>query len=78
MVNFRMLRELETRLLARIKSGELTENSELGPIFDAFESLDKVELTMAIEELGIEPAVKIKTVGDLLRFLRAVDSQRRC
>ena len=43
---------LRDTVLARIKSGELTEDMGLSSVLD---SLDTVQLTMEIEELGIEP-----------------------
>jgi hypothetical protein len=72
-----VLREIRTHILSQIASGELTEDSNFGPVFDALESLEKLELTMAIEELGSGATVEIRTVGDLFRFLKMMDSQRR-
>ncbi len=61
-------------LHARIESGEVTESSELSSILD---SLDLVELTMVIKELEVEPTVPIKTIGDLLWLLKAIDFQHQ-
>jgi hypothetical protein len=61
---------LRDSLDARIESGELTPNMELSSVLD---SLEIVELTMETEELGIETTVPIKTVGDLLWLLKAID-----
>ena len=47
---------------------------ELSSVLD---SLDTVHLTMEIEELGIEPTVRIKTVGDLLWLLNAIELRRK-
>ncbi len=83
-VNSMMLRRLRDRLTepyylglrdslhARIESGELTENMEL---FSVLDSLDIVQLTLEIEEMAFEPSVPIKTVGDLLWLLRAIEFQ---
>jgi hypothetical protein len=64
---------LRHSVLARIESGKLTEEMELSSVLD---SLEKVELTMEIEEFGIEPTVPIKSVRDLLWLLKAIDIQR--
>jgi acyl carrier protein len=66
--------DLHETVLARIESGELTEDMELSSVLD---SLDTVHLTMEIEELGIEPTVRIKTVGDLLWLLNAIELRRK-
>jgi acyl carrier protein len=66
--------DLRETLLARIESGQLTENMELSSVLD---SLDTMQLTMEIEELGIEPTVPIKTVGDLLWLLNAIELRRK-
>jgi hypothetical protein len=66
--------DLRETVLARIKSGELTEDMELSSVLD---SLDRVQLTMEIEELGIEPTVPIKSVGDLLWLLNAIELKRK-
>jgi hypothetical protein len=80
-----MLREIQSRLkdphyvglrdavLARIKSGKLTEDMSVSEVLD---SLDTVELTMELEELGIETTVPIKSVGDLLWLFKALDLRR--
>lgn len=52
----------------------LTEDSDLSKVLD---SLDLVELTMEVEESGVEPAVEIKTVRDFLWLCRAMDFQRQ-
>jgi hypothetical protein len=64
---------LRDTLLARIRSGKLTEDTELS---SALNSLDTVQLTMESEELGIQPTVPIKSVGDLLWLLKAIDFKR--
>ena len=81
-----MLREIQSRIkephymglrdavLARIKSGKLTEDMPVSAVLD---SLDTVELTMELEELGIETTVPINSVGDLLWLFRALDVRRR-
>jgi acyl carrier protein len=66
--------DLRETVLARIESGELTEEMELSSVLD---SLDTVQLTMEIEELGIEPTVPIKSVGDLLWLLNAIELRRK-
>lgn len=63
---------LRDSLRARIESGELTENMELSSVLD---SLDRVQLTLEIEEMGFESSVPIKTVGDLLWLLKAIEFQ---
>jgi acyl carrier protein len=65
---------LRRTVLARIKSGKLTEDAELSSVLD---SLDTVELTMEIEALGIEPTVPLKSVGDLLWLFKAIDLKRQ-
>jgi hypothetical protein len=64
-------------LLARIKSGKVTEDMELS---SALGSLDIAKLTMDVRRscaaLGIEPTVAINSVGDLLGLLNAIDSKR--
>jgi hypothetical protein len=65
---------LRETVLSRIESGELTEDTGLSSVLD---SMDRVQLTMEIEELGIEPTVPIKTVGDLLWLLNAVELRRK-
>jgi hypothetical protein len=81
-----MLREIQSRInepqymglrdavLARIKSGKLTEDM---PVSEVLDSLDTVELTMELEELGIETTVPINSVGDLLWLFKAIDLRRR-
>jgi acyl carrier protein len=81
----KMLREIRSRIeepfyvglresvLAQIKSGELTEEMELSSILD---SLDTVQLTMEIEELGVEPTVPLRSVGDLLWLFKTIDLKR--
>jgi hypothetical protein len=66
--------ELRDAVLARIKSGKLTEDMPVSAILD---SLDTVELTMELEEHGIETTVPISSVGDLLWLFRALDLRRR-
>jgi hypothetical protein len=67
-------REIRKSVLAQISAGRLTEDSELSVL----DSLEQVELTMEVEESGVEPAVEIKTVRDFLWLCRAMDSQRQC
>jgi acyl carrier protein len=81
----KMLREIRSRIeepfyvglrksvLAQIKSGELTEEMELSSILD---SLDTVQLTMEIEELGVEPTVPLRSVGDVLWLFKTIDLKR--
>jgi hypothetical protein len=40
-------------------------------------ALELVELTIEVEESGVEPAVDIKTVRDFLWLCRAMDFQRQ-
>lgn len=61
-------------VLAQISAGRLTEDSELSKFLD---SLELVELTMEVEESGVVPAVKIKTVRDFLWLCKAMDFQRQ-
>jgi hypothetical protein len=65
---------LRDAVLARIKSGKLTEDMPVSAVLD---SLDTVELTMELEELGIETTVPINSVGDLLWLFKALDLRRR-
>ena len=69
-----LYQEMQRNVLARISAGRLNENSELSKVLD---SLEWVELTMELEESGVEPAIEIKTVGDLLWLCRAMDFQRQ-
>jgi hypothetical protein len=64
---------LRDAVLAQIESGTLTEDMRLSSVLD---SLDTVQLIIDIEELGIEPAVSIKSVGDLLWLFKAIDLKR--
>ena len=80
-----MLREIQSRIKephyvglrdsvhARIKAGKLTEDMDASSVLD---SLDTVELTMELEELGLETTVPIKSVGDLLWLFKALDLKR--
>jgi hypothetical protein len=61
-------------ILAQLASGRLTEDSDLSEVLD---SLERVELTMEVEESGVEPAVEIKTVRDFLWLCRAMDFQHQ-
>jgi hypothetical protein len=77
-----VLREIQSRIkkpywkdlcdtvLARIKSGKLTEDMELTSVLD---SLDTVQLMTEIEKLGVEATVPIRSVGDLLWLFKAID-----
>jgi len=64
---------LRDNLLPRIKSGKLSEDAEWSSVVD---SLDTVQLTMEIEELGFQPTVPIKSIRDLLWLFRALDLWR--
>ena len=66
--------ELRDAVVARIKSGKLTEDTPVSAVLD---SLDTVELTMELEELGIETTVPINSVGDLLWMFKALDLRRQ-
>jgi hypothetical protein len=66
--------EMRKNILARLASGRLTEDSDLSKVLD---SLELVELTMEVEESGVEPAVEIKNVRDFLWLCRAMDFQRQ-
>ena len=68
---------LRNTLLARIKSGKVSEDTEL---LSALGALDIVQLTMDVRRscaaMGIETTVPINSVGDLLGLLKAIDSNR--
>lgn len=66
--------QMRKNVLAQISAGRLTEDSVLSKVLD---SLELVELTMEVEESGVEPAVEIKTVTDFLWLCRAMDFQRQ-
>ena len=66
--------EMRRKILAQLAAGRLAEDSALSKVLD---SLELVELTMEIEEFGVEPAVEIKTVRDFLWLCRAMDFQRQ-
>jgi acyl carrier protein len=65
-------KDLRDTILAQIGAGKLTEDMELSSVLD---SLETVQLTMEIEELG-GPTVPIKSVGDLLWLFKAIDLKR--
>jgi hypothetical protein len=65
---------LRDAVLDRIKSGKLTEDM---PVSAVLGSLDTVELSMELEELGIETTVPVNSVGDLLWLFKALDLRRR-
>jgi hypothetical protein len=65
---------MRRNVLAQISAGRLTEDSEVSKALD---SLELVELTMAVEESGVEPAIEIKTVKDFLWLCKAMDFQRQ-
>ena len=67
-------REMRKNILAEVASGRLTEDSDLSKVLD---SLELVELTIEVEESGVEPAVEIKAVRDFLWLCRAMDFQRQ-
>jgi len=64
-------------LLARIKSGMVTEAMNLSSNLG---SLDIAQLTMDIRRscaaLGFELTVPVNSVGDLLRLLEIIDTER--
>jgi hypothetical protein len=62
--------EMRRSILAQIALGRLTEDSDLS---EALDSLERVELTMQVEESGVEPAGEIKTIRDFLWLCRAMD-----
>jgi hypothetical protein len=64
--------EMRRRVLDRIASGQLTEDTALSKVLD---SLELIELTSEVEESGVEPAVEIKTVQDFLWLCKAMDFQ---
>jgi hypothetical protein len=64
---------LRGTVLARINSVKLTEDTDLS---EALGSLDRVQLEMELQELGIETTDPIKSVGDLLWLFKAVDLRR--
>ena len=66
--------DLRRRVVDRIASGRLTEDSDLSKVLD---SSELVELVMEVEESGVEPAVEIKTVQDFLWLCKAMDFQRQ-
>jgi hypothetical protein len=47
------------------------------PVSAVLDSLDTVELTMELEELGNETIAPINSVGDVLWLFRALDLRRR-
>jgi hypothetical protein len=57
-------------LQARIAKGEVSEDTDISSVF---ESLDLVEIEMEAEELGMDTLVPIRTVGDLLWLLKAIE-----
>jgi hypothetical protein len=59
--------EIRRSILAQLGSGRLTEGSDLSKVLD---SLEHVELTMEVEESGVEPA------GSVPRFRRGPCLQR--
>jgi len=65
---------MRRNVLAQISAGRLTEDSEVSRALD---SLELVELTMAVEESGVEPAIEIKTVKDFLWLCKAMDFRRQ-
>jgi hypothetical protein len=69
--------ELEEKILARIKSGEWTEETPLSVVADALftDSLDVVDFQMTIEEESND--VPIHTAGDLLWLLKAIEFHRQ-
>jgi acyl carrier protein len=66
--------KIRRNILAKLAASRLTEDSVLSKVLD---SLELVELTMEIEESGVEPAIEIKTVRDFLWLCRAMDFQHQ-
>jgi hypothetical protein len=66
-------------LLARIKSGTVTEDMDL---LSNLGSLNIAQLATDIrrscEELGIDPTVPVNSLGDLLRILETIDFKCEC
>ena len=64
-------------LFDRIKSGMVTEDMNLSSNLG---SLDIAQLTADIRRscaaLGVEPTLPVNSVGDLLRLLEIIDSER--
>jgi hypothetical protein len=69
--------ELEEKILARIKSGEWSEETPMSAVVDALftDSLDFVDFQMTIEEESND--APINTVGDLLWLLKAIEFRRQ-
>jgi hypothetical protein len=69
--------KLEEQILARIQSGEWTEETLLSVVVDTLftDSLDVVDFQMTIEEESND--VPINTVGDLLWLLKAIEFRRQ-
>jgi hypothetical protein len=66
--------EMRRNVFAQIAKGRLIEDSDLSNVLD---SLELVELTMEAEEVGVEPAIEIKTVRDFLWLCKAMNFQRQ-
>ena len=64
---------MRDELQALLDSGKLSMDL---PVSSVLDSLDQVELIMAIEELPVKPTVPILTVGDLLWLLKAIEFQK--
>jgi len=65
---------MREHVLTQISSGKLTEDSEMSKALD---SLELVELTLEVENSGVEPAAEIRTVRDFLWLCRAMDFRRQ-
>jgi hypothetical protein len=61
---------LQKRLHRQLASGKISETTRVLTVLD---SLEMVELTMQIEELGRAPSVPVETVGDLLWLINAIE-----
>lgn len=67
-------RGMRRNVLAQIASGRLTEDFDLSKVLD---SLELVQLTVEVEESGVEPAVEIRTVRDFLWLCKAMNFSRQ-
>lgn len=56
----------------RVQSGKVALDADF---LSAMDSLEWVDLEMEMEELGIEITIEIRTVGDLIWLLRAIEFQ---
>jgi hypothetical protein len=64
-------------LLARIKSGVVTEDMDLSSNLGSLNIAQlATDIRRSCEELGIDPTVPVTSVGDLLRILETIDFKR--